>query len=152
MAAGSLARAQYADIGTDADTNEKTLWSLTLPAGLLSADGRAIRVTAVVKYGANANTKTTRFKFGATTRVTNPSSAAPNNATQVFSFVIMRTGVSAQIMFPVSYFSGVTPQTPVIDTPAEDTTSAITVSITGQNGSAVQNDIVLKAAWWEMVN
>ena len=56
--------------GTPATTTETTLKTWDLPAGALATDDQGIRMHAFGSFAANANDKTVRIKFGATTVLT----------------------------------------------------------------------------------
>jgi hypothetical protein len=136
--------------GTGANTDETTLWSYALPANTLSANGKGVRITVYGTTAANANTKTRKLYFGATA-VANVGDAN-NNANWVFVAVVTRTGASAQIsMAEINTAEGAA-QRNTLTTPAEDTTGAITISVTGQNGTANADDIVFRGAIVETLN
>lgn len=127
-------------VGTDADTVEKDLITFSLPADSLNANGKGVRVTAWGTTAANGNTKTMRLKFGATVlRAVGPF--APNNLDWLVQSIVIRTGASAQDAMTHEMV-----QNSVVFTshtePAEDTTAAITIKITGENAVAAANDIV----------
>ena len=56
--------------GTPATTTETVLKTWDLPAGALATDDQGIRIHAFGLFAVNANTKTVRIKFGATTVLT----------------------------------------------------------------------------------
>lgn len=136
--------------GTAADTNETDLWSYTMPAGTLNANGKGVRVTIFGTYGANANTKTVRGYFGGTL-VADIGAAAFNNSGWKLVMDVIRTGASAQVGFG----AGLAPATTVatrLATPAGDTTTALEIKTTGQNGTAAANDVVFRGAIVEALN
>lgn len=137
--------------GTAADTNETDLWTYTLPANTLNADGKAIRITAWGTTGATANNKTIRLKFGAGTPRTHGPTAA-NNVGWVITVIVVRTGASTQLSTGTGIFSEVSPGTQVVGSLAEDTATAITIKVTGQNGTAAADDIVFRGAIVESLN
>lgn len=134
---------------TIANTTETDLWTYTLPAGALNADGRGLRLTAWGTFGANANVKTVKPYFGATVLIN--WAAAANGNGWMTSVSILRTSATAQTASAglqsnsgTYVFSGVT-------TPAETMANAIVVKITGTNGTASANDICLKGAILETI-
>ena len=131
--------------GTPASTAETTLWTYSLPANTLSANAKGVRVTVFGSFAANTNTKTLRLKFGATTVFSESGAGAFNGNGFVASGVVVRTGASAQVGIGNMMFGGgAATDAPV--TPAEDTTAAIAIAFTGENGIASANDIVFRGA------
>lgn len=136
-------------VGTAADTNETDLWSYTVPANTLNANGKTLRVTATITYAATATTKTSKIYFGAAFRTLNPSTSAPNALLHTVTFNVMRTGASAQLFYPASNVIGSSVQAVNTTTAAEATSGAIILKITGQNGTANLNDILLTSVMLE---
>lgn len=137
--------------GTGANTNETDLWTYSLPANTLSADGKAVRITVFGSSGANGNTKTMRVYVGAT--VVNTRATTNNGTNWEMTTVVIRTGASAQLsMGRETNGNGIGSGSPTIATPAADTTAAITIKFTGQNGTGVANDVVFKGAIVEALN
>lgn len=137
--------------GTGANTDETDLWSYSLPANTLNVNGKGVRVSVSVVYAANANTKTAKLYFGSHVVTLTPTTTAANNISGYHIINVIRTGASAQIRFGIGTI-GTAPQAVSMQTPAEDTTAAITIKVTGQNGSAVANDIVFRGAIVEVIN
>lgn len=136
-------------VGTDANTTEKDLWTYTLPANTLSADGRGVKITAWGSAAANANTKTWKVYFGST--VVSVRSGAFNNVHLFSMAVVLRTGSATQTSGG-SVIVGVGTAFGVDRTaPTSDTTAAITIKVTGQNGTASANDIVFYGATVELI-
>lgn len=131
--------------GTTAVTTEETLYSGTLSGGTLSTDCDFIEIYACGTTGANANNKTIKLKFGAT--VFDSGANALNADNWEFRATVLRTGATTQKMSghfiagdATSHFG----QFNYYDTPAETLANDITIAITGQNGTASANDIVLE--------
>jgi hypothetical protein len=137
-------------VGTDANTNEKDLWTYSLPANTLNADGRAVRLNFTVTFANTATVKTVRVYFGATSILFN-NSTSPQNAAGSGTYTFIRTGAAAQLALKQYVAAGTTLQAPATATPAADTTAAITIKVTGQNGTANANDIVFIAATVELL-
>jgi len=74
---GKLASA-YADVGTPASTVETTLFTTTLAAAQLAADGESVRMTAYGAFAANGNTKTVKVYLGTNAIAQNSTTTAPN--------------------------------------------------------------------------
>jgi hypothetical protein len=129
--------------GTAANTTETDLWTYSLPANALSADAKGLRITVYYQTAANANTKTTKLYFGST--VLASRAAADSGANGQFVGEVLRTGASAQAGFVESKINTSVFAT-TYTTPAEATSGAISIKVTGQNGTASANDVVFKAA------
>jgi hypothetical protein len=137
-------------VGTNADTNEKDLWSYTLPANTLNANGKALRIRVILTTAANANNKTCTLYFGATTlKLHGP--LASNAQTWLFEAIVYRTGASAELATTQGHVAA-TLMTTVTNTPAADTTAGIVIRVTGTNGTAVANDILFRSAIVELLN
>lgn len=131
------------DTGTAANTTETDLATYTNIPGTtnaLTADGDEMVAKGVLTFAANGNTKNVRIKFGGTTAFTLTSTAS---GTVVFVEArIVRTSATAQKIYFTTTVTGVV-------TTVGKTTSAINlvanqiVKITGENGTATANDIVL---------
>jgi hypothetical protein len=76
-------------------TTENTIWTLTLPAGMLSRDGDSIRVTVCFNVGATAATKTLRIRFG-TEIAYELSTTAATAIVFMVSTIIYRTSATVQ--------------------------------------------------------
>jgi hypothetical protein len=138
---------------TIADTNETTLWTYDLPANTLSADGRIVRVTVWGTVAANADTKTIKLYFGSSSFTLNDSTTAPNGVGWTSTALYTRTGSGAQSRTKLYALFGATNQFPSAGGTASETdTAAITIKITGTNGTAAANDIVFKGALVELLN
>ena len=134
------------DGGTD------TLFTCTLPAGILAKDGDAIHITAAGTYAANTNSRVIELKFGSQAVI---SSVVNTTATyiswQIDHAIIVRTGASTQAVqaayfhgnLGVSAAYGRTRQTATLSV---DNSTAITVLITGTG--VATNDITLQ---WALV-
>ena len=137
--------------GTPASTDETTLASYTLPANTLSVDGDYIEVTASGSFAANGNNKTVRLYFGAEIFDTDPQ--PENNKQWELKARIFRTGATSQkykirmvsesIVAPALPF-GTTTSLSYAGTASETLTSTVAISVTGQNGTANANDIILE--------
>jgi hypothetical protein len=140
---------------TIADTNETDLWTYTLPANSLDANGRGVRVTTWGTFASTANTKTARLYFGSTViGNTSVSASAPNNTSWMGTGMVLRTGAATQTAMSTVHVGGgafLTNNNGGAITPAADTTATIVIKITGQNGTAAANDICVKGAVVETI-
>jgi hypothetical protein len=75
-------------------TTQTTLLSYMLKPGVIRNIGDSIRITAMVVYAANTNSKTTIVTFGSSTSVAGRGPSADNNANHIMSIFITRTGES----------------------------------------------------------
>lgn len=142
---------------TTAVITEEELWTYSLPANTLSADGKAIRVTAYLSTAANVNLKTIKMYFGSTV-VLNSGANAMNSRNAALVGVVFRTAASAQSAHVVATSSDTSAGilanmggTQNRTTPAEDTTAAITMKVTGQNGTASASDLCLRGVVVETI-
>jgi hypothetical protein len=131
-------------VGTDAALTEKDLWSYSLDApAVLNANGRSLRVTVQVFFANTATVKTVRLYLG-TNSVTLNSTGSPQNAVGLFTTVITRTGAATQRMF-TGGVAGTTIQAAVATSSwNQNLGAALTLKVTGQNGTANANDIILQ--------
>ena len=109
-------------------TGETTLATCTVPANALGANGQ-VEIYLFGSAGANnANVKTFRVKFGATTYgSTTVTSALVTRANLAIG---NRNATNAQVGFPT--LNGAITGTVAPITSAEDTTAAVSITITGQ--------------------
>lgn len=134
---------KYSATGTTAVTTEETLASTTLSAGLLSADGMGIKVEVFGTTASNVNTKTIRVKVDGNTIVSNGTTTAPNGLNWEAEMTILRSGATSSTSKGMIAFDGVADE---VDTskPGITWANAIDVAVTGQNGTASANDIVVE--------
>ena len=132
--------AHLTDVSTTAVVTEEDLNTLTLPANLLSANKRGVRLKAWGTVAGNANAKTIRLKFGSVTLVTNDVTATPNGVKWVLRAEVYRTAANAQ-KYSAEALVGAADQSPTTGTAAETDTATIVAKVTGQNGVASAGDI-----------
>lgn len=133
--------------GTAANTTETTLASFAIPTHAMDADGEVLEVFA---YGSCANTatvKTIRLRLGATLATAtqlavNTTTGSPQNVTWILRGKIFRTGAAAQKGTAEILFTAIA--TEIDNYTATETWSTSTVYLSGQNGTANANDIVLE--------
>lgn len=142
---------QTGSVCTGANTTETDLFSYTLPADTLSANGKAIRVTAIATTAANANNKTIRLYLG--TQAATDTGATAFNNTDVFStYTAIRTGASTEESMGLASTAsnGNVRGSRLAGT--QNTAATMTIKITGQNGIASANDICAKSLLVEVLN
>ena len=122
-------------------TGEDQLYSYAIPAGQLAIDGNAIHVRFTIAMAANANSKTLKVKYGATTIV---STAGAYTFPVVVECEIFRTGAATQKCncSIVGSDTGITHST--YFTAAETLSGAVTLVVTGEATNT--NDIVKETA------
>jgi hypothetical protein len=138
-----------AQSGTPANTNETDLWTYTLPANTLDADGRGVRIDTWGSIANNANLKSVRLKFGGSTIAFRLTVADSNFSWNAYA-TVLRTSATTQISLGYYDFSGgahVIFQTAL----AATMSSPIIINLTGQNGTSNANDVLLKAAMVELL-
>lgn len=121
-----------AAVSLPVDTTEDTVATITIPANSMGANGR-IRVTTYWTETNNANSKTTRIKFGGT----NFASIASANLAQRGTLATISNRNATNSQWGVGTFTGVGSYNDQgYITAAIDTTSAVTMLITGQKATA----------------
>ena len=135
-----------ASAATIADTLETDLWTYSLPANTLSADGQLLRVRVFGLTASNANVKTIKLYWGAVAYTINGITAAPIGLQWFSDALFIRTGASAQIRNKWGVIGTVPELSTVNSVLAADTTAAITIKVTGQNGTANAGDITFSGA------
>lgn len=138
-------------VGTDADTNVKTLMSYPLPANTLIRDGQGVLIKAWGTTGANANDKTVVLFFGSTlVKALGP--IAINNRAWRFEAEVYRTGVGAQDAVGMGGYHTAPTVSILHAEPSEDETGAIVIKTTGENGTANANDVVCEGMSVSLIN
>ena len=142
---------------TTAVVTEEVLHSYTLAGHAIPA-AKAVRVRASWTTATNANTKTVRIKMNGQTIYDSsaavPTDTAPNNGRILAEFVIIRNGNTTGRAQGVATIS-TTGTSPVAVGTGQvtglDWRNDQTIEITGQNGTASANDIVLQAVTIEQM-
>jgi hypothetical protein len=147
--APGLIAAQLTATGTGADTTEDTLQTFTLPANAFDAIGRGVRIEAWGTTGADNNTKTVRLYFGA--KIYDSTTLTTNNGSWFMWANVYKTGPNTQSAIATSTFVNSTPAT-AVTTPNQVDTAGIVIKVTGQNGTAVANDIVCSGMTVNFIN
>lgn len=133
---------------TGNNTNETDLATYSLPANTLNADGYSVRITAFGSLGANGNNKTVRVKFAGTTIVQMLRNV--NGGGWHLTAEVIRTGSATQVASGTGLMDGVSGQSGFA-APTGDTTGAIAIAVTGQNGTSSAGDIVFRGLIIELL-
>lgn len=140
-------------VGTGANTNETDLFRFTIPANTLGQDGQALRVTIAVTTATNANTKTMRVyagnAAGGPVLLLTSGAIALNNGSWMGTLTFVRTGASAQLSTGRQSVNDSTilgAASSFVSSTALSFSSAIDLTLTGQNGAASASDV--SARFW----
>ena len=129
---------------------EDDLITYSLPANALNVNGKGVKVKVWGTTAANANNKTIKLFFGATELRTS-GALALNNKDWILESTIIRTGATAQEAIGHQLIDataiGVTQSNP-----AEDTTGAIVVKVTGESSASASNDVIAEGMVIENIN
>lgn len=136
---------------TTAVVTEEDLLTYTLPANTLSANGKGVRITAAGITAGNANVKTIRLYFGTSVVMSNDITTAPNNLAWKFQSIVLRNAATTQEHISEGIVATAN-QTTIYGALAATVTGAITIKITGQNGTASAADITAQMLLVEMIN
>jgi hypothetical protein len=143
---------------TTAVTTEETLGSYALPANIISANGKGIRVKGAFSFSANNNVKTVRLKINGQTIYSSatavPSHSTPNNARLLVEFDLIRTGATTgKVMGVFNMTDSTTTYTSVgLGTATSlDFTAIQNILFTGQNGTAAAGEIVFEVGSIEII-
>lgn len=137
---------------TSAGTSEETLYTYTLPANSLANVGDSVRIRCGATTAANANNKTFKIYFGASSF--SSGTVASNNGAFNFEMIVTRTAAATQMVWSsgTGGTAGITPILPTYTAGADDLTTALVIKCTGQDGSASAADISGKFMLVEMIN
>jgi hypothetical protein len=148
-----LADSAFAVVGTDASVAEKVLATVTVPANVLT-DGATCRFRATGRVAANGNTKTVRVRvngLGGTTLVdSGPLTTALASWHLVAEGVWQSNAWSFTGWFLLNTAGGVGMSPVSVHRVGEGSffhvaTVAITLDVTGQNGSLSANDVTMNS-------
>lgn len=133
---------------TGANTTETDLAAFTLAPNYLGI-GEGFRLTLWAQTAANANNKRLRVYLGTTT-LFDTTALAANNEAWAFDLMLLRTGAAAQSWRSYG-FRGATVVAAGTNVGTENMDLARQVRVTGQNGTAAANDLVLRGAVLERI-
>lgn len=146
---GGVLTASTTSAQTGANTTETDLWTYVMPANTLATDGHSLHITAFGTLANNGNTKTIKLYFGSTVLTVNYGAAGTGSWRAEAD--VFRTGAATQVaQGTLSYFNGAGTETvasrTVVTTPAETLSGAVTIKVSGTNGTASAGDIVFLAS------
>lgn len=133
---------QYTDTGTTAVTSEETLFTYTLTGGTIDTDGDGIEIVVAGTTAANNHVKTIRVKFAGNTYSTNSVTTAPNGLDWFAQIRILRAGATAAVG-KGSLVVSTNNEGIAINKAGVTWANNNDVLVTGQNGTATINDIVV---------
>ncbi|HZT90288.1 MAG TPA: hypothetical protein VFA12_20275 [Stellaceae bacterium] len=133
-----------AGLGNGNDTTEDTLDSFSLPANSLDVVGRMLYIYAWGMLANNAHSKTAKLYFGSEVVSTGAQTGA--NVGWALEMVIAKAGANSQVISG-QLITGATHGGVVNQSGTETDTSAITLKVTGQTGTAAANDVTLNG-WY----
>ena len=117
-----------APVSLTGSTSVVTLATITIPAGLLGANGK-LKIYPLWLTTNNANVKTLRALFGGSTSTTMTSQSVPNNSGLV---IIRNVNNEAAQKTSSGLVAGIGASSGSIASTTIDTTAATTITITGQ--------------------
>jgi len=126
---------------TAAGTTEQTLASYSLPANTMNRNGQRLKLRAWGTTAANGNTKTVKLYFGASS--VSLGALATNNKNWYVEAEVVRTGAAAQFFFGNGQ-TDTTAITPTFTSGTDDFTTALTLKVTGTDGTDSAGDITCK--------
>ncbi len=142
--------AQTGSVGCTAGGVDATLFTFTLPANSLSANGKGVRISTHGTGVNNANAKLVQLFFGATAVESQALTSAQANRWAADA-IVLRTGATAQQARGTFLQGGVVQLDDVVQTtPAETLSGAVVIKVTGNCTAA--NDILGNAMIVEFLN
>lgn len=117
-----------APVSLTGSTSAVTLATITIPAGLIGANGK-LKIYPLWSTTNNANVKTLRVLLGGSTCTTMPSQSVPNNSGLL---IIRNTNNESAQKCSSGLVAGIGSSSGSIANPTIDTTAATTITITGQ--------------------
>lgn len=149
---GGVLDSVFTNVGTDANTNEKDLYSFSVPGSTLGVNGQSLLLSGAITFGNNADNKTIRFKLGATTLFTQTLTDTTGASVLSFRLRIVRTGTAAQradLTIDQNTLTGAVLAS--FATATETMANALDLKVTGQNEVATANDALFRHAklFWE---
>ena len=142
------------EAGNIANTNEQDLWTYSLPAATLNANGRGVRITVWGTLAANANDKMVKLYMGGYLLSSSVIAMRVNNGLFRAQAEVIRTGAATEVG-NASFYYGVLNGAQIYRANAFalalDTTAAIIIKVAGQSPTAgAANDVVFKGALVEV--
>jgi len=134
-------------------TSEEVLATYTLPANTLSADGKMLRIRAVVTHAANANVTTWRIRLGGIggTELLQLGGIATPGTVMLGEIVVARTGSAAAVTTSIGTYSTFVIAKGVTIASGLDYTADIAIVVTGTTPTAA-GDLTFKSLLVEVLN
>ena len=121
-------------VTTPTDTNENTLATITIPGGVISANGRLV-VEAYFTVTASTNSKTWRVRLGGTTLHSGNTTSATGISVGIMAPIANRNSESSQVG---TGFTGIGVSASAHPTGTVDTTADQTLTITAQKATGAE--------------
>jgi hypothetical protein len=122
-------------------TSEEVLATYTLPANTLSANGKLIRITAWGTFAANANSKTTRVRFGGLAgTIISGVTTTSNNGNWRHVTEVVRTGAATQASSGVVTYgvtAGAGALAPTVGAPTQTLSGTVDIAVTGTSPTTI---------------
>jgi len=142
------------EAGNIANTNEQDLWTYSLPAATLNANGRGVRITVWGTLAANANDKVAKLYMGGYLLSSSVIAMTVNNGLFRAQAEVIRTGAATEVgnaSFYYGVLNGAQTYRANAFALALDTTAAIIIKVAGQSPTTgAANDVVFKGALVEV--
>jgi len=130
-----------ANVANTGDTNENTVATVTVPAGIMGANG-AVEVIPLWDFTNNSNTKTMKVKFGGS--VVYSIATTTTTSCQMQYIVRNANSASSQVAQASSGSSGMGAVASSLLTGAIDTSAAVNITLTAQCNTAGTDTINLR--------
>ena len=132
-------------------TSEEVLATYTLPANTLSANGKAIKITAWGGTATNGNSKSASVRFGGISGTIVASwSSALSNGEWIISTTIVRTGAATQLSVAMGSY-GSTAMSTRGTAPTQTLSNAVDIVVTGTTATSA-GDVTFKGLLVEALN
>ncbi len=129
--------------GNAANINAQTLWTYTLPANTLDADGKGVRIRVFGHHAATANDKQVTLYFGATAPLAIWGNF--NDVDWVIEVVVIRTGAATQLAIGHRMING--GLAVVVTAPTETLSGDVVIRVAAASyTTGAANDIVFRGA------
>lgn len=138
-----IIHSEISNSGTPADTSSHILKTYLLPGGTVVNPGDEIHIDAVWLFAANGNTKTATLTYGASTIWSSGAHAFNGEPTVVRSRIVVISG-NAEDVSSGTIGTNTIPIIPSLISAAEVISADVTITATGQNGSASANDVICR--------
>jgi len=149
--AGGVVHSFFAGFTMPATTSETDMYNQSIAAAMLAANGQTLFLRCGGRTAGNANTKRVRIYWGNTV-VFDSTALAANGDTWETTVTILRTSAVTQKSFSAGAFYDTEGNTRLFAAfPGETLSGAVTLRITGTQGTAAAGDLILdhvKILWY----